>query len=164
MTFIAWQHKTVLTKRYKPAEATDSQQHRTIQVVAGLHWLQGNARPYWSITGTDSPNGSSGSIHEKILEHWPELQPIVDLHMSNDHGAPMHAVANAEYWAGLTEWLNYDRKVLARHLRIAPFAADQLVREIAAGDMTMTEFVSMQQDRWTKESLAAMALLKSLQN
>jgi hypothetical protein len=42
----------------------------------------------------------SGCIHDEIIKHFPQLQPLVDVHLSDEDGVPMHAYANAGYWAG----------------------------------------------------------------
>ena len=54
---------------------------------------------------------SGGCIHEDILKHIPHLQPIVNLHLSNLEGVPMHAVANGTYWfkEDKNKGLNYVR-------------------------------------------------------
>lgn len=58
----------------------------------------------FSITG--ETKYSSGCIHELIIEHFPEFQPFVDLHLSNIQGVPMHAVDNGFYWLGGAAGLN----------------------------------------------------------
>lgn len=60
-----------------------------ITVTAGLRKLDGNERPYFSVTGavrSDSEMG--GCIHREILRRWPELAPVVAL----------HSEANGWYW------------------------------------------------------------------
>ena len=37
-------------------------------------------------------------MHETILQYWPELAPIIALHLSDDTGEPMHSEANGWYW------------------------------------------------------------------
>lgn len=74
-----------------------------IKVKAGLHKLDGNARPYFSVTGEIFVPGrrdceACGCMHEVILKYWPELAPVVALHLSDDRGTPMHAEANGWYW------------------------------------------------------------------
>ena len=36
-------------------------------------------------------------MHPEVITYWPELAPIVALHLSNDHGVPMYAEANGWY-------------------------------------------------------------------
>ena len=69
----------------------------------------GNSFPYFTITGTikktdkryRDPVITCGAIHEEILKHFPQLAPLVEVHLSEADGQPMHAEANARYWAGL---------------------------------------------------------------
>jgi hypothetical protein len=73
----------------------------TIKVTAGLHKLDGNARPYWSVTADIRERGrevAGGCLHDDVLAVWPELAPVVALHLSDDTGEPMHAEANGWYW------------------------------------------------------------------
>jgi hypothetical protein len=95
-----WSHKLVRAMPYKGKEYGPNAR---IRVTAGLHKLEGNARPYFSVTGEIFIPGkrdakSCGCIHEEILRHWPELAPVVALHLSDDSGTPMHAEANGWYW------------------------------------------------------------------
>lgn len=66
---------------------------------AELSWHKGNAKPYFSLTGDGMDRGSEfgGCCHDDILKHWPDLQPLVDLHLSDIDGVPMHAEANGWY-------------------------------------------------------------------
>lgn len=98
-----------------------------LDVTAELVHREGNAKPYFSITGNmdrQSKNGrwmfdSCGVIHEAILEKFPHLQPLVNVHLSDDNGVPMHAYANAAYHAGSTAVsLTYNLPNLAKHLRV----------------------------------------------
>jgi hypothetical protein len=83
-----------------------------LEVEAQLVKREGNSYPYFSITGsikkTDKryrdPYIMGGAIHEEILKHFPELAPLVEVHLSEPDGVPMHAEANARYWAGLSKW------------------------------------------------------------
>lgn len=89
-----WTHKVVRTMPYKGNEYAGC----AIRVTAGLSKLQGNTRPYFSVTGKIYGNGPCGCIHDEILRHWPELAPVVALHLSDDNGQPMHGEANGWYW------------------------------------------------------------------
>ena len=111
----------------------------SLRVRAELKHLDGNTSPYFSITGEikyQAKNnrwmeGSGGAIHEEILKHFPQLQPLVDIHLSDDEGAPMHAYANASYWAGDTKYQPLDLITLARHLRISTDKASTMLDHIA---------------------------------
>jgi hypothetical protein len=94
-------------------------------VRAELVHLAGNARPYFSITGTVRRTVGGGDrvlafgcIHEEILHVWPDLAPLVRVHLSDDLGVPIHAAANAAYWAGETKYQGRDVARLADHLRV----------------------------------------------
>jgi len=122
-SFPEWQHKF------------EDNTHRCFQgcaiqppylaVTAGLHYIEGNSRPYFSVTGESKHGG--GAIHTEILIEWPLLRPVVDLHLSDDNGVPMHAVANGLYHLGLSygtwheEGLEpispYNREAAQRHFR-----------------------------------------------
>jgi hypothetical protein len=73
---------------------------------------RGDQVPHFSITGaikkTDKryrdPYIMGGAIHEEILKHFPSLAPLVKVHLSGCDGLPLHAEANARYWAGLSKW------------------------------------------------------------
>lgn len=79
------------------------------KATAMLHHLEGNARPYFSVTGSvhaklkygegyrGEPD-SCGCLHEMIAETWPELLPLIALHLSDDDGQPMHGASNGWYW------------------------------------------------------------------
>ena len=69
-----------------------------------------NSFPYYSITGTiektdkrfRDPVITCGAIHEHILKHFPQLAPLVVVHLSEADGMPIHCEANARYWAGFS--------------------------------------------------------------
>jgi hypothetical protein len=83
-----------------------------LTVRAELVKLGGNSYAHYSITGIvkkldkryRDPFITGGAIHEIILKHFPELAPIVKVHLSEPDGVPMHAEANARYWCGLTKY------------------------------------------------------------
>jgi hypothetical protein len=83
----------------------DGKDHKII-VKYGMSYIRGNSRPYFSITV--SSKEYCGCIHDEIALHFPELKPLIQFHLWNDNGLPMHYVANAiywwEYWQGLSKW------------------------------------------------------------
>jgi hypothetical protein len=97
--FPEWQHRFRANKLMH-RESWQTRRQR-IGVDAGLHYLQGNTLPYFSVTGWMGQNEerahSFGCLHDKILKYWPELAPVVALHLSDSNGVPMHAEANAWY-------------------------------------------------------------------
>ncbi len=83
-----------------------------LEVEAQLVKREGNSYPYFSITGeirkTDKryrdPVIRCGAIHDEILRYFPNLAPLVTVHLSAPDGVPMYAEENARYWAGLSKW------------------------------------------------------------
>jgi hypothetical protein len=83
-----------------------------LTVTAELVKRGGNSFPYYSITGSvkkldkryRDPVITCGCIHDIILEHYPELAPLVKVHLGEADGTPMHAEANSRYWSGLSKW------------------------------------------------------------
>lgn len=52
---------------------------------------------YKEFDGSKYENTEGGCIHERILKSFPNLQKVVNLHLSNLEGEPMHMVANGMY-------------------------------------------------------------------
>jgi hypothetical protein len=129
-------------------------------VVATAQLSQlGNQDPYFSVT-TDN-----GCDHESILKalgHVPEVKLLVDLHLSDKDGTPMHALDNCVYY--LTQQpRNFD--TIKRHLR----ATDVEVRElIAIADRTealrrddIAPYIETNlKPRWKKEARHAIKALQ----
>lgn len=92
-----WTHKFV-ARRAQPTIGPRAY----IEVTAGLYQIS-SQRPYFSVTAEvwRHPNAadieSGGCLHDEVLKLWPRLKPIVDLHLSEDNGVPMHATANSWY-------------------------------------------------------------------
>jgi len=118
-----------------------------LTVTAELVKRGGNSFPYYSITGTvkkldkryRDPVITCGCIHEIILEHYPELAPLIAVHLSAADGQPMHAEANARYWAGLSTYPDgspmgeYKRSMLAQHLQADKDTADKVREGLTLG-------------------------------
>lgn len=133
---------------------TDEAAKYTITVTAELSWHKGNNKPYFSLTayGNDRGSGFGGCCHEEILRRWPDLQPLVDLHLSDIDGVPMHAVENGFYHLGGTHWEKAKFNVAARHFRIS----ENQARELASMTKTeLTAWVETQKPRWLAEANAA---------
>lgn len=126
-------------------EAIDGQER--IQVKATVDHIQGNSTPDFSITATISERrGSIGSWraygwgchHEKILKYFPELKPLVDIHLSDHEGKPMYHVENGWYWAIDASVVKYHARepreervhCLARHLRVPEHEAEEVIAHI----------------------------------
>jgi len=125
--------KLIAAKEWNKVFMENSQKHR-IKVIAELHSL-GGQEPYFSITGEVDRQAKnnrwmpflSGCIHQEILEHFSNLQPLVAVHLSDEQGVPMHAYANAAYWAGYTKYQQRDIPKLAKHLRVTEWFAKDLI-------------------------------------
>lgn len=100
--------------------------HR-LDVHAELVHRAGNTAPYHAITGEllnlrkrgDNRIVAGGAIHDLIAEHVPATVPLILLHLSDDQGRPMHAAANAAYWAGMARWGDGAPMVPDHHATIA---------------------------------------------
>lgn len=108
--------------------------HRLVATVK-LHHLTGNERPYFSATAdlvnnrynrnNDRYWESGGCLHDMVLEHFPAWTPLVALHLADDRGWPMHAVANGAYFLGFTKYREHNGKplpafdVFARQWRVS---------------------------------------------
>lgn len=70
-----------------------------------------NGHNDFAITGVIERKGKNnhwqddcaGCIHEEIAKHFPELIPFFKWHLTSSE-QPLHYVANAQYWAGNTEY------------------------------------------------------------
>ncbi len=155
-----------------------------IDVRSELIHRDGNASPYFSIGGDIfriAKNGrkvweAGGCIHEEIIKHFPQLQPLVDVHLSDEDGVPMHAYANAGYWAGHCKIQpEKDTEMLAKHLRVSKDQANEMTTYInhhygefdkittpeQAWKNTCQDFELPQQ--WAAEAQTALALLNKVE-
>ena len=144
-----------------------------MEVDAKLYSL-GEQEPYFSTTATlwqskNTAEGSradryclgSGAMTDEISRHFPKLRPVVALHLSDEHGRPLHAVANGWYW-----YSDYDGKGTnannadtpldrARQYLRAPDLPEGLDRE------SFTEWVETHlPERWQREADEALAVLR----
>jgi len=98
-------------------------------VTTGLHHLQGNERPYFSTTadlyvGRRQEPEACGCLHKEVIKAFPKLKPLVDIHLADDRGHPMHALANAVYWIEQGHVQH-----LASHLIIDEAAAQAMIED-----------------------------------
>lgn len=147
-----------------------------LRATAQLRQLNENQRPYFSVTGElwDSQrwyeNGNErhlqecGCIHDLILKAFPDLAPVVALHLADDRGVPMHAEANGWY-AYSSEWHQYDAEkgtprkdtpleLCASILRISKDELNPGMNRAEFG-----AFVESLKPRWQAEADTAKALL-----
>jgi hypothetical protein len=147
-----------------------------LTVKAELIKLGGNSYAHYSITGTvkkldkryRDPYIMGGAIHDTIAQHYPELMPLITVHLSAPDGVPMHAEANAQYWAGLSTYADgspmgeYKRAMLAQHLRITPAEADQARAAMIKGYPWQTILKVLKlSERWSDQAGSARSLLNS---
>lgn len=159
----------------------DGQKYR-IQVRAVLQQLGGNPKPHFAITADIyrlARNGrkvceAGGMLHDEIAEHFPHLQPLIDIHLSDSDGIPMHAYSNAGYWAGNTEYQPLNLKMLSQHLRVSSELAQEMVEYIEdfygefdhittpedAWQDTCEHFELL--NKWKKEADQALAMLNPI--
>lgn len=146
-----------------------------------LHLLGGNARPHFSVTGelwktegayrrgNESGLLTCGAIHDEILAGFPELAPVVAVHLADDDGVPMHAVANGWYfYSGAAE--AYERaypkwhdpeKILPPKVRAA--SALRVEPDEIPDGLHKDEFEAFAEalrPRWLADAAKALAVLK----
>ena len=168
-------------KEWNKVFQKDGFKHR-IKVRASLSSL-GGQEPHFSITGEIDRQAKNnrwvedcgGCIHEEILLHFPHLAPLVAVHLADEDGVPMHAYENAAYWAGHTKYQKFDSFKLAKHLRISPKLADDMMDYIinfwGELDDTTTPAMAWQgtcedyelPKQWMEQAKAAKAMLNSVQ-
>jgi hypothetical protein len=81
--------------------------------------LQGNSHPYFAVgadvyssrrafdLGNEGAIHSCGCLHDEVLAAFPDLAPIVALHLANtETGEPMHGPSNGWYRLGGADMLN----------------------------------------------------------
>lgn len=186
-----WQHKFEATRPY-PKYGPKYK----ITVEAGLHKFEGDAHPYFSVTGHVWKPGARdweccGCLHDLLVEQWPELAPVIALHLSDDTGTPMHAEANswyqlAGYYGGAGEQYHagnskgtYDGEYrtpkpeeclaqFADYVRIPVDEAQTLAEQWRCDDDPKAsrrwfgEWIKAQAPRWDSEALAARQVLDKL--
>lgn len=131
--------KLIAAKKWSKVFYKDGEKYR-IDVIADLVHRDGNSNAYFGIGGDVfrlAKNGRKvwemgGCIHEEIIKHFPELQPLVDIHLADEDGVPMHAYSNASYWAGQTKFQALDLEMLAKHLRVTKEEANQLAMFVSS--------------------------------
>lgn len=95
----------ILAARTLPAGTDGYRVPLTFAVEGGLHYIAGNAAPYFSLTYTQHRSGfpeqcyKNGAGHEAIARHFgARFAELAELHGSDIDGVPMHAEANGWYW------------------------------------------------------------------
>ena len=145
-----------------------------ITVNAELVKRKGNDYAYFSLTGEISRNDrryrdpiiTCGCIHDEILNHFPQLAPLALVHLSGPDGQPMHAEANALYWAGGSPDFHsgeYKPEMLAQHLQADRDIAKRVRQAFIAGlpwDRITADLGLI--DLWSTQAGAARKLLNDV--
>jgi hypothetical protein len=145
-----------------------------LTVTAQLVKRAGNSYPYFTITGEvkkvdkryRDPVITCGAIHEVIVEQFPNLAPLVAVHLSAADGQPMHAEANARYWCGLSTYADgspmgeYKPRMLAQHLQCDRATAAEVYEALKRGLpwQTITSTLKLV-ELWSTQAGAARKLL-----
>lgn len=140
-----------------------------------LHVNITTERNYFRVTGeigsTSNPP-TCGCIHEEILTAFPNLRPLVNLHLSTLDGIPMHAEANGWYWLakaiGITEKCEPDQspeeceRIFSEHVRAE---AKPIMERVKTAENPRKEWTATMEEmkpRWKEEAEAGLALIASL--
>ncbi len=142
-----------------------------IKVTACLNYIEGNKDPYFSVTAEGREFGSEfgGCCHDRILQEWPELAPVVALHLATFDGVPMHAEANGLYHIGIGRYGEYNLDHLASHFRLSVSDAVELARVVTIADGlgcaadAMHAYCQNLELAWADEAFRAMCLLDRLE-
>lgn len=142
--------------------ATDVKNGYRLEVTYGLEWLRGNKEPYFTITGEGwhatkdgerdkrySDMEFGGACHDTILKAFPDMKDLVDLHLSNQNGVPMHAVENG--WFFMQHPEKFSTSVLAGHLRVT----EDEVKHLSETCKTKEDFAKVVEEmkpRWKSEA------------
>jgi hypothetical protein len=139
---------------------------RKITATAVLHQHQGNSAPHFSITADIyHPRArdidAGGCLHDEIARHFPALIKFLPLHLSDNTGRPMHAAANAKYWADQSDVVR-----LREHLRTYTLRARGWIQQYqsltdAEAKASYWEHVcTLEAPRWQAEADEFISFLK----
>lgn len=96
---------------------------------------------------------SGGCIHEEIEEHFPELKPLIDLHLSDLDGTPLYAVENGLYW------FRKDKRKGLNYIR----AYNVPTKEIK-NDEYFLNLIEKMRPVWKKQAEKALNQIKNIEN
>lgn len=96
----------------------EGKRYMRLVVSYGFHTI-GNQKPYFSITASlysayanrYAQPRACGCLHNEVAKHFPHLRPLIETHLANANGLPMHFIANGKFlyqnmvaeWWGITE-------------------------------------------------------------
>jgi len=79
----------------------------------------------WHYLGNEYGYAYGGCIHNDVLKAYPILKPIVDLHLCDHYGTPMHCIENAYY-----HYECGNKAAFRDHLMIDNYWADLLIERL----------------------------------
>ena len=123
--------------------------HNDFAITADI-WRKG------AIKLTDRNWDRGGCCHEDILKKMPSLKIFVDLHLSDESGAPMYAVENGWY-----HMRNSSTETFANYMRITTDQASTVIVSIQTKEQ-FSKWVDTLRPRWKDEADKAKALLSEL--
>lgn len=97
---------TITAERVETRTIRRYGENHKLTVTLRLYSLGGQA-PHFSATAVETYRGreeGGGAMHDDIVKAFPKFAPVVAVHLSDEHGVPMHAVANMAYWLGYTKY------------------------------------------------------------
>jgi len=133
---VEWPIRRIDTVTYRDP-ADEGAKYRAI-IESGLHKLAGNKHAYWSSTALvyrNSREDMAGCCHDLIVALVPDLAPVVAVHLADENGTPMYAIANGMYHLGLSAYpdaLNLD--AFARLWRLTAAETETTKAHVAEGD------------------------------
>jgi hypothetical protein len=118
---------------------------------------------YFSLTG--ECEGSSGAVGHKIAEIDSDFRPLEKMHLSDcKTGAPMHAWANAEYWAKELDYKKLENCLRCTDIEVKVFCdllsdinVNSRIGELArrAAISNMSAFKTRLENQWKGEAKEA---------
>ena len=97
-----------------------------------------------------------GACHEDILAACPDLKTFVDLHLSDESGAPLYAVENGYY-----HMRNSSLETFAKYMRVDLMIAAKVKKEIETKE-SFSYWVDGLRAGWMEEATKAKLLLAEL--
>ena len=90
------------------------------EVDYGMHYIEGNSEPYFSITSglyyktrIDWKLESCGCQHDLIIKHFPYLEPLTTVHLYGQNTElPTHYYANTKYFYENEEFQYFQDQLL----------------------------------------------------
>jgi len=113
----------------------------------------------WSKTAkrlTDNNIDRCGCCHEDIVKKMPSLQLFVDLHLSDESGAPVYAVENGYY-----HMRNSSTQIFAHYMRISTDHASRIITTIHNKE-DFSKWVETLRPSWAAQANEAKAKLAEL--